>query len=299
VDVDEGPPQSSSAPALWWMGFALACVAQVQMALSGLDVAGDPPGPNGIDEVVVGAWFVGFVLAMIGYVMSDAETRGAGGRRFDRPLFTRQPNHVAYGFFGWILALCGGLMAGVMAFLLVDARDAIWWASVLGGFGSPLVGLFASVIGTRRMPKTVPAKVEDPAALMRGLSAKRGNATGVRVVSTDARFALLDREGRTQEAWRTALRALLTAESYRGVTLSRDEMVSVLEDEAGPTERRVAAALALADATDADVAIRARVAAEGADERVRVVLTGALDGALDDVVLDEVIAEEKKQRSGG
>lgn len=58
-------------------------------------------------------------------------------------------------------------------------------------------------------------------------------------------------------------------------------------------------ALALADATDADVATRARVAAEGAEERVRVVLTGALDGALDDVALDAVIAEEKKARRRG
>lgn len=108
------------------------------------------------------------------------------------------------------------------------------------------------------------------------------------------RIALLDRAGRSVEAWADALRALAEAkDAFRTTGLSADELTSVIDDPLAPAERRVAAAYVLA-LRDRDRAVqRVRVAIEStANERVRVALERASNGALDEQALREV-AEER------
>jgi hypothetical protein len=114
----------------------------------------------------------------------------------------------------------------------------------------------------------------------------------------EAALARLDRNGRSPAAWREAMRELLEApEGYREQAVTRDALVEVLESPAAPVERRVAAALALSGLGDADLRSRIRVAAGAcADEPVRVALTLAADGALDDEAVEEALATASEVR---
>lgn len=282
-DFDDGSSSSTAAP-VWWMGFLIASAAQVQMVLDAREAMRHPGAPSGIDEFAVAAWFVGFLLAAIGFSISDVEARGSGRRWYDRVRPSGRPNACAYGFFGWLLTMSGGLMVAAMALLVDGAATAISLAAVLSGLASPVVGVVAFALGYRRPPRVAreEIKIPDPTQRLHGPP-----------IGTHARFALLDRDGRSQEAWRSDLRGLLTAESYRHQSITREDLLRVLEDPRSPAQRRVAAAMALADTPDATVAIRARAAVDNAEERVRVVLTGALDGALDDDALADALADER------
>jgi hypothetical protein len=108
-----------------------------------------------------------------------------------------------------------------------------------------------------------------------------------------ARVALLDRAGRSIEAWTDALRALAqTKDAFRTTALSGDELISVIDDPLSPPERRVAAAYVLALRDRERAVQRVRVALEStANERVRVALERASNGTLDEQTLREVADE--------
>ncbi len=112
-------------------------------------------------------------------------------------------------------------------------------------------------------------------------------------------LARLDRGGRTIDAWRGALRALLHQQgSYRATPLTREQLLAVLESPAAPAERRLAAAVSLSAAGDAEIATRIRVAAEAcARPRVRIALAGVADGAVDDAAIEAAIAEDEASRA--
>lgn len=99
-----------------------------------------------------------------------------------------------------------------------------------------------------------------------------------------ARLAALDRQGRTVEAWREALREIPAArDDYRQTGLSRDELLAALSDPRAPEERRIAAAFVLSALDPIEAAARVRVAVETvAHAPVRVALTRASEGSLDE-----------------
>ncbi|APR82278.1 Hypothetical protein A7982_07627 [Minicystis rosea] len=113
----------------------------------------------------------------------------------------------------------------------------------------------------------------------------------------NAALAALDRGGRTIAAWRAALAAVQSRrDAYRGREITRDDLLGVLESPAAPVERRVAAALALAN--DEAARPRIRIAAEAsADTRVRVALHKAAEGSLDDDALEEIAKEADEART--
>lgn len=127
-----------------------------------------------------------------------------------------------------------------------------------------------------------------------GTRASRRQALGDRIAAgvleahaprdLSARLTALDRNGRTIEEWSAALRDVLTErEAYRSTGLTRDEVVAALEDPHATPDRRIGAAYALSFADKEQTSQRVRVAVETiAHEPVRVALSRAADGALDE-----------------
>jgi hypothetical protein len=106
-------------------------------------------------------------------------------------------------------------------------------------------------------------------------------------------LARVERRGRSAVAWREAMREVAAADGYREPGVTREALVEVVESPAAPVERRMGAALALSGTDDDDLRRRVRVAAGAcADERVRVALTLAADGSLDDDAMEEALAGE-------
>lgn len=114
-----------------------------------------------------------------------------------------------------------------------------------------------------------------------------------------ARLASLDRQARTIEAWREALRALAEArDDYRQTGLSRDELLAALSDPHAPEERRIGAAFVLSALDPGEASARVRVAVETlAHDPVRVALTRAAEGTLDEELLRR--AAETRVRVAG
>jgi hypothetical protein len=114
-------------------------------------------------------------------------------------------------------------------------------------------------------------------------------------------LARLDRAGRSFDVWRGALRALLDRQgSYRETPLTREQLLAVLESPAAPAERRLAAAVSLSAADDAQIAARIRVAAEAcARPQVRIALAGVADGDIDDAAIEAAIAEDEASGATG
>jgi hypothetical protein len=106
-------------------------------------------------------------------------------------------------------------------------------------------------------------------------------------------IARVERRGRSAAAWREAMREVTAADGYREPGVTREALVEVVESPAAPVERRMGAALALSGTDDDDLRRRVRVAAGAcADERVRVALALAADGALDDDAMEEALEGE-------
>jgi hypothetical protein len=112
--------------------------------------------------------------------------------------------------------------------------------------------------------------------------------------AAEGALARVERRGRSAAAWREAMREVIEAgDGYREPGVTREALVEVVESPAVPVERRVGAALALAGTGDDELRHRVRIAAEAcADERVRVALALAADGALDDDAMEEALAFE-------
>lgn len=112
--------------------------------------------------------------------------------------------------------------------------------------------------------------------------------------------SLLDRNGRTLDAWCSAVRALVPEAglSYRHLVLDQDTVANVLEDPHASVERRVAAAFALARRDDPEVRQRVRVVMEAcASVPVRAAIDRAMHDALDEQTLDLVL-EATAERAG-
>lgn len=110
---------------------------------------------------------------------------------------------------------------------------------------------------------------------------------------------LLERGGRAVEDWRRSLSSLVRERDYRAAAVAPGDLVGVAESASALIEHRLAAALALgASPAEETSRARVRVAAEAcANPRVRVALTAAIDGTLDQAQLEEALAaEEGSQR---
>jgi hypothetical protein len=109
----------------------------------------------------------------------------------------------------------------------------------------------------------------------------------------------LDRAGRPIAAWRAALGALLEQQaSYRETPLTREQLLAVLESPAAPAERRLAAAVSLSAAGDAEIAAKIRIAADAcARPGVRIALTHVAEGTIDDAAIEAAIADDESSRS--
>jgi hypothetical protein len=218
------------------------------------------------------------------------------------------------GAFGFLIsiALTAALFFAVRAFLgpaeLVVGADGIIvrqnFSSTFVPFGriasidpgpperGRRVGLGASLVLRLTDGSEVRARTRhlmgDPRAelLARIADARRAWEAGG---ASGSALAQLDRNGRSPAAWRTAMRALLaTPEDYRAQAITRDALVEVLESPAAPAERRVAAALALAD--DEGARPRIRIAAQAcADTDLREALEDAAEDALDDETIDRTL----------
>lgn len=106
--------------------------------------------------------------------------------------------------------------------------------------------------------------------------------------SRAASLALLDRDGRTVNAWRAALTGLGTsAAAFRGATLDRDALLDALDEPGEDPERRVGAVLALRD--DEAAQTRVRVAIEAcSDDAMREAMRAAAEGTLEPDHLDAI-----------
>jgi hypothetical protein len=107
----------------------------------------------------------------------------------------------------------------------------------------------------------------------------------------------LERRGRTIDAWRRDLRALTSeGRDYRRASLSAGDLAAVLEDVEAPTEQRIGAALALAEAGDTGARPRIRIAADAsANEALRVALASLAEGEGDEQALEEALAAEPQR----
>jgi hypothetical protein len=111
----------------------------------------------------------------------------------------------------------------------------------------------------------------------------------------------LDRSGRPVDEWRHAVQALLGAGAgYRRAAIEADALLGVVEDGAARPERRVAAAVALAAQADAGARRRVRVAAEACvSAKLRIAITQAADGEIDEDALAAAEEEAATSRAGG
>jgi hypothetical protein len=143
--------------------------------------------------------------------------------------------------------------------------------------------------GSERLP--LGNMVDDERGLGEALAGRlRGALERYRARLPAADLALLDRKGRSLAAWRQDL-AQLRDGHYREAAVDDPALVELLEDDAAPHERRVAAALSLLDTGDAQHREEVRRASDkSAHPRMRIALERALAGELDDATV-EALAE--------
>lgn len=106
---------------------------------------------------------------------------------------------------------------------------------------------------------------------------------------------LLERGGRAVEDWRRALSSLVRERDYRAAAVAPGDLVDVAQSASARVEHRLAAALALgASPTEESARARVRVAAAScANPRLRVALTAAVDGTLEQAQLEEALAADE------
>ncbi|MFS8065299.1 MAG: hypothetical protein ACMG6S_02895 [Byssovorax sp.] len=139
------------------------------------------------------------------------------------------------------------------------------------------------------------AEVSPHTALLNRIEEAR--AAGRFGSSQGARAGDLDRAGRSLDAWRQHLRGLTSTESYRHLGVAKEELASVLEDAGAPPQRRVAAALALAQDSDAAIKLRiADVVRTCADEKLRAALEAAADDELTEDDLSPLLQKRQAQQ---
>lgn len=98
---------------------------------------------------------------------------------------------------------------------------------------------------------------------------------------------------RSFDEWKQAITALLPKEvTFRSAAMRREDALRVVEDPTAPADARVGAALALMNEATDDERLRVRVAADSsAYPKVRVALEAALEGEVDEDLVEEAQAE--------
>jgi hypothetical protein len=107
---------------------------------------------------------------------------------------------------------------------------------------------------------------------------------------SSAPLDVLDRRTRSVDAWRDALRAQLDRTgTYRGPHLTAEQLLDVVADSRAFPERRIAAAVALSAADDAEQRRRVRIAADAcADDDLRAAIERAAEGEIDEPALERM-----------
>jgi hypothetical protein len=104
-------------------------------------------------------------------------------------------------------------------------------------------------------------------------------------------LAVLDRGGRSLEAWRDEVRALAKAPAdYRRVQLAPHDLEELVIDGAAPAERRIAAVMALAAEDRPAARQRVRIAIDTcADEELKAALEQAAEGEIDELTVRKAL----------
>ena len=113
----------------------------------------------------------------------------------------------------------------------------------------------------------------------------------------EAALSALDRDGRPVEAWKQALRAAFTDTGYRRAPpLLPEDLLHVVADARIPAERRIGAALALAERADDELRARLRIASDSLEtEALRVAVERAAEGTLEEDAIEEAVAQEGRR----
>jgi hypothetical protein len=126
-------------------------------------------------------------------------------------------------------------------------------------------------------------------ALLERIQAARGAAA----VDDDvhAKLVLLERKGRTLDAWRAHLASLVDKAGYRTSAVTERDLAAVVTDGSLSAEHRIAATLALAAADRGEARARVRIAADAcADRELRIALEEASEGEVDDTRVGRLFA---------
>ncbi|MBL8741914.1 MAG: hypothetical protein JNK04_12490 [Myxococcales bacterium] len=112
---------------------------------------------------------------------------------------------------------------------------------------------------------------------------------------SESALAMVSRAGRSLADWRQSMEQLARqTQSYRGVTLSSDDLAAILESPAASEEQRIGAALGLLSLGN-EHKDRLRIAASAcAHEPMRVALDKLARGDVDDDAIEEAIASAPK-----
>ncbi|MDB4929720.1 MAG: hypothetical protein JWM10_2204 [Myxococcaceae bacterium] len=148
--------------------------------------------------------------------------------------------------------------------------------------------------GARR--REVWCNPEDDAVLPALVAAAREALAAYRdAAEKAAAVALLDRQGRPVAEWRAAMAGVLRRHGgYRSAALDRGRVEALLADPSTPVERRLGAAMVMAQAGDDDGRTRVRVAAEVvADPGARAALARIADGAESDEAVEAALRERR------
>jgi hypothetical protein len=108
-----------------------------------------------------------------------------------------------------------------------------------------------------------------------------------RAAGAAADLEVLDRKGRSVSDWRRALEGLMSrAGGYRGTPVTREALLSALDDVAATPERRIAAALLLSEEKGAMKERIVGIAGASADVELRQALLGIAVGDVDDEAVE-------------
>lgn len=110
---------------------------------------------------------------------------------------------------------------------------------------------------------------------------------------TDA-YSVLDRHGRSLEAWRAALKTVLSQEGqYRKAPISAEDLAGLLVNPHTPAERRIAAAFILSENQTTMTHKQIRFAAESSSSQpMRIALRALAEEKIEEDAIEEALAAE-------
>lgn len=152
-------------------------------------------------------------------------------------------------------------------------------------------GLITLSLRDGRMERIWANSDSDPTPTAIVARIEQARSAMARVTSTAVSARALAREGRSIAEWRKAMKDVIDlAGGYRSEAVSREDLRHVVADASASLEHRIGAALALAASGDIADRERVRVAADAsASEPIRVALSRAADGTLDEGEVEAAI----------